>query len=447
MKNLKTQFLSYFALLLCATSFAQQQAGGHITLLRKNAALVYLGAGSNNPNSDTQSTGAVKGLNLNLDVYKPIWIWDKSNISLGINAGGSYFSGNGDYSGLDDRYMVYNLQGQSQPPTVTQRGNNPKGQGFKFGAGPQLNIHLGNLTLSPIFTAAYLSTTTKALTVSEKLYYNGSEYDYDLLTQKENKTNGMGFIPKLRLAYNITPRIGVWLEGSYLMGPTITTESTRLVLDPTIPADQYNLAHFQDGQYITTKKETKYNAMGINGGIVIGLGKPNNEASNSTDMNRPPHGRHTCLICGRKHRGICKFGLSDNLEVAEFQKLIGDGKKGLYDGEKDNCEAKSGIACVDEISVSNTYDLTKLNEVIATNNEERIKNHIIQSNLRSQIGESIKKPETNKLISLLEKGLLTLEIVKTSNPNISHYLIKTPSSYSEASSKSHNYVGHVTLLR
>jgi hypothetical protein len=78
------------------------------------------------------------------------------------------------------------------------------------------------------------------------------------------------------------------------MGPSIKTESTRFMLDPTIPSDSYNLGHFQEGQYVTTKTETKYSAVGINGGIVIGLGtsgkgrpKTNETTSNEMPIDEP----------------------------------------------------------------------------------------------------------------------------------------------------------------
>jgi len=293
---LKTKLLLFLLILLGQSAFSQDRVGhvtllkknggvstatagksegiGHVTLLRKNAALVYLGGGLSNPNSTTKEAGVVKGIDFNLSVYKPIWYWDKSNLSLGINAGGGITNGNGDYN-LDGRYTVYNLQGQSAPPVVVAKGSgSPKAQGFKFEGGPQLNIHMGGVTLSPIFNVGYLSLTQKSLTVTETVQENTIDYSYDLLTQKETKTSGLGVLPKVRLAYNITPRIGIWVEGSYLMGPSIKTESTRFMLDPTIPSDSYNLGHFQEGQYVATKTETKYSALGINGGIVIGLGTP-----------------------------------------------------------------------------------------------------------------------------------------------------------------------------
>lgn len=247
---------------------------GHVTLLRFSQ--LYVGGGLQMPSSTTkEGANSVNGIDFNIGYYQPIWAWEKSMISLGLNAELGYSMGNGDYV-LNKQYTIYNLNGQLQPPTVQEKGSgSPKAQGFRGAAGLQLNVHLSDkFTLSPIINAGYLGTTHKSFSVTETVYYNGSEYNYDLLSQKESKTSGLGILPKLRMTYNITPRIGIWLEGNYTMGPKIKTETTRFVLDPSIPSDSYNLGHFAEGQYITTKKETSYSAVGVNGGIVFSLGKP-----------------------------------------------------------------------------------------------------------------------------------------------------------------------------
>ena len=259
---------------------------GHVTLLRFSKPQIYIGGGITSPSTTTKEAGVVNGIDLNISIYKPIWVWETT--SLGLNIGGGYTSANGDYA-LDNRYTVYQLQGQSALPTVSEKGSgSPKNAGFKFEAGPQMNIHLGDVTVSPILNAAYLSISQKAFAVTETVQENTVDYPYVLLSQKATKTNGLGIIPKVRVAYNITPSIGIWVEGSYIMGPKIATESTRFVLDPNIPSDQYNLGHFQEGQYITTKTDTKYSAMGVSGGVVISLGGTSNRRGAPWDVNTYP---------------------------------------------------------------------------------------------------------------------------------------------------------------
>jgi len=286
---------------ITAMSFAQQlkEERGHVTLLKKNGekamvnqtnttdyvghvtllrfSQLYLGGGLLMPSSTTKDgANSVNGLDLNIGYYHPIWAWEKSMISLGLNAELGYNLGNGERD-TKNQYTIYNLAGQSQLPTVSERGTgSPRSQGFRGVAGLQLNVHLGDkFTLSPILNAGYLSTTHKSFSVEETIYPQGNEFTYTLLAQKESKTSGLGILPKLRMTYNITPRIGIWLEGNYTMGPKIKTEVTTFTPEPSAGVDgTYTLSKFENGKYTTSKRETSYSAVGVNGGIVFSLGKP-----------------------------------------------------------------------------------------------------------------------------------------------------------------------------
>ena len=247
---------------------------GHVTLMRYSQ--LYFGTGLILPSSTTKDgANSVNGLDFNIGYYHPIWAWEKSMISLGLNAEMGYNIGNGDRN--LDQYTVYNLAGQSQLPTVSERGDKKPGKeaGFRGAAGLQLNVHLGDkFTVSPIINAGYLNITHKEFAVSETIYPQGNEFTYDLLTQKESKTSGLGVLPKLRMTYNISPRIGIWVEGNYTMGPKITTESIRFAPEPSAGVDgTYTLSQFENGTYTTSKREASYSAVGVSGGIVVNLGK------------------------------------------------------------------------------------------------------------------------------------------------------------------------------
>jgi len=387
---------------------------GHVTLLRFSQ--LYLGGGLIMPSSTTkEGANSVNGIDFNIGYYQPIWAWEKSMISLGINAELGYNLGNGERD-TKNQYTVYNLAGQSQLPTVQERGaGSPKNAGFRGAAGLQLNVHLGDkFTLSPIINAGYLSTTHKSFSVTETVYYNGSEYNYDLLSQKESKTSGLGILPKLRMTYNITPRIGIWLEGNYTMGPKIKTETTRFVLDPSIPSDSYNLGHFEEGQYITTKKETSYSAVGVNGGIVFSLGK-----SSKSD-----YVGHVTLI---KKNGSTNSRLISSTDC-----------DGYWNGT--DCSGSSGICCLKEIIVTPKFDLLSFDKLVSNNNYNEIQN-LLKSDLKLIGLENILKLESGqKIIDEIVSGNLVLEKIK-SNSQKNSYLLKN------VASKKHNYVGHVTLLK
>lgn len=253
---------------------------GHVTLLKFSQ--LYIGSGLQMPSSTTKDgANSVNGIDFNIGYYQPIWAWEKSMISLGINAELGYNLGNGERD-TKNQYAVYNLAGQSQLPTVSERGDKKPGQelGFRGAAGLQLNVHLGDkFTLSPIVNAGYLSMTNKSFSVEETIYPQGNEFTYALLEQKESKTSGLGILPKLRMTYNITPRIGIWLEGNYTIGPKIKTEVTTFAPEPSAGVDgTYTLSQFENGAYTTSKRETSYSAVGVNGGVVFSLGKGNGNA-------------------------------------------------------------------------------------------------------------------------------------------------------------------------
>ena len=385
---------------------------GHVTLLRFSQ--LYLGGGLIMPSSTTkEGANSVNGIDFNIGYYQPIWAWEKSMISLGINAELGYNIGNGDRS--LNQYTVYNLAGQSQEPSLLLRKDGRPIRA-KFAAGLQLNVHLGDkFTLSPILNAGYLSTTQNSFSVEETIYPQGNEFTYTLLAQKESKTSGLGILPKLRMTYNITPRIGIWLEGNYTMGPKIKTETTRFV--PWGNADvngAYDLAQFYDASYVTTKKETSYSAVGVNGGIVFSLGK-----SSKSD-----YVGHVTLL---KKNG------STNSRVMSSTDCDG------YWNETD-CSGSSGICCLKEIIVTPKFDLLSFDKLVSNNNYTEIQN-LLKGDLKLIGLENILKLESGqKIIDEIVSGNLVLEKIK-SNSQKNSYLLKN------VASKKHNYVGHVTLLK
>ena len=478
----KIKFLILFVL-ITTISFAQQVNDriGHVTLLKKNGekakvtsttrtsdyvghvtllrfSQLYLGGGLMMPSSTTKDgANSVNGLDLNVGYYHPIWAWEKSMISLGINAELGYNLGNGERDSKN-QYTVYNLAGQSQLPTVSERGDgSPKNAGFRGAAGLQMNVHLGDkFTLSPIINAGYLSTTHKSFLVEETIYPQGNEVIFKLLEQKESKTSGLGILPKLRMTYNITPRIGIWLEGNYTMGPKIKTEVTTFAPEPSAGVDgDYTLSQFEVGSYTTTKRETSYSALGVNGGIVVSLGMVS-------------RGKHTCLICGGKHRGICKKGYAEEKNASDIKKgwnglnaenlvtkissTSNDAKK-YYNDKAEDCTATSGIECIDEISVSNDFDLSTFDKYVSSEKPERIKATFVNNDMEKFLGSFMNLPNSREIIEALKSGDLTMKKMQAKN-NLYTYQLGTPQSIKNNKgtvkivlSKKHNYVGHVTLLR
>ncbi|CAN1548546.1 hypothetical protein MCEGE10_02069 [Flavobacteriaceae bacterium] len=268
MKKLKLTAL----LLLFATIIYGQQHKllGHVTLTRKNAVSVSGGIGNvkiNNGNS-------VSTKGFGLDYFYAIKA--TKNFSWGLNGGANYFSGSSDpFEGtLPDPFKV-----TGQITNVVTGSGDSKNSGYFAGLGPQFNFAISDkLIFSPIFQVGYLGVTQSEFKATQTVVMNGDAgpnytKSYDLISQTQTKTSGLGFIPKIRMTYALTENLGLWVEGNYLLGPTVKNSITTFKPEPVANAQgAYNIEQMEVGTYTTEINETKHNAVGVNFGIVFGFG-------------------------------------------------------------------------------------------------------------------------------------------------------------------------------
>ena len=310
-------------LLVSTVGFAQERNNliGHVTLLKRNAEL-SLFVGQNTPSTTAQTEAStVKTTNIGLSLFLPITKTEaKNSVVFGLNEGIHYFVGNGDYN--LDKINTYNLFGQTAPPIVSKKGaGEPKSAGFIFELGPQVNFNFGKLSVSTILNGGYLSMTQKAFETTQTTTNGTTSQTFTLQKQTETKTNGLALLPKLRLTYYFG-RLGLWVEGNYLMGPTINSEQKTLAPLGEAFEGQYDAQQLELGTYATETHKTKNTSIGVNVGLSLTIGN------------------HYCLICGKRHRGKCKYGVTEgatNASVlmidekipAEIQTLIKEQDKKL----------------------------------------------------------------------------------------------------------------------
>ncbi|MCZ4242723.1 hypothetical protein [Pedobacter punctiformis] len=260
--------------------------GGITTKGGKNpggSMLLSVGGGITSPGTATKNNANLSNLTqFSIGAYVPVLSYGGAsggviNKTFGINAGAEYFSGNKDYNITN--YSPYNITGQTNNPTVVAKGTgSPKAAGFKTEAGIQANFSFGQITVSPILNAAYINIKQKAFSVTQSSSVNGKTYDYNLYSQTETKTNGFAFIPKLRLSY-FPGRLGLFVEGNYTIGPAITNAATTFKPQGTSNTQGfYNIDQMLTGTNTTATKITKYNAIGINGGLMLAIGGEKNTA-------------------------------------------------------------------------------------------------------------------------------------------------------------------------
>jgi hypothetical protein len=230
MKTTKTFFkLLFVIIVITQTAQAQETAKGIKDAGIKSHQHVHgccqykvisISGGFNNPSaSSSQRVSAANTSGLTLDYQQTIV--RKPGFSIGINIGGQYFSGSSTPSAstLPQPYLIANQISS----TVTGSGNS-KSSGYFIGVGPQFNIHFANhFVFSPIFQVGYLGVTQSDFKATQTTLISGGAVPnytktYDLMTQTETKTSGLGFIPKARLTYMISKTIGIWAEANYTMG-------------------------------------------------------------------------------------------------------------------------------------------------------------------------------------------------------------------------------------
>ena len=287
------KIITILIMLITSFSFSQQNARG----IKDNGVkqhthsggcciygLISIGGSFNSPKNSNQKTFG-KSTSLSLDYSQSLF--RKSGFSIGFNLGGNYFFGNQNpfSSTLPLPYQV-----TAQISSEVSGFGSSKTSGYFIGFGPQFNIHFANhFIFSPIFQLGYVGLSNNEFTATQTTLMQGfvlPNYTrkYDLISQTETKTSGLGFIPKARVSYMFTPKFGLWAEASYLLGPT--QENKTISFKPQgQPNAQgaYTIDQMDAGTYSTTTSESKYNTIGYNFGLSYGFGGKNKTKTNQNE--------------------------------------------------------------------------------------------------------------------------------------------------------------------
>jgi hypothetical protein len=249
--------------------------------------------GGNISNPQINNNNVVNQIGFGLDYFYPFIVL--KNISCGASGGGTYFTGSSDPFGgyLPQTYKVLG----EITNTVSSLSNTRNTSGFFVGTGPQINFAITDrLLFSPIFQVGYFGLSQNEFKATETITIQNIApphslvtKTYDLVSQTETKTSGLGLLPKARFSYMVTNNIGIWGEASYMMGPTITNNLTIFKPQSIPNAQGYYLQQRMDaGTYTSTMSETKYNALGFGFGLSMNLGKsPTNGIAQKATSNQP----------------------------------------------------------------------------------------------------------------------------------------------------------------
>lgn len=240
--------------------------------------LLSLSGGINNPGSDSKTNARlINGYTFNGNVYVPLFAKDgglagrtSHFFTIGLNAGGEYFSGSKAYD--LNTLPSYQISGQNTAPTFSLSNNQNKQHGFKAEVGVQASFTFGQVTISPLVDAGYFSLQQKALSVTQSGSVNGKAYSKEIYNQEAIKTTGLAISPKLRIAY-FPGKLGFYLEGNYTSGPSVKNEATVFKPQGYANADGF---YSQDQMLAGTNQQiseaVKFNSLGLNFGLSIPLG-------------------------------------------------------------------------------------------------------------------------------------------------------------------------------
>ncbi|RQO68944.1 hypothetical protein DBR40_18330 [Pedobacter sp. KBW01] len=239
--------------------------------------LLFVAGGINTPGSSVKTkTNLVNGYAVGGNIYVPLFgnggaAGNTSHFfTIGLNAGGEYFAGNGDYDLAD--LQVYNITGQSALPSIMVNSEGNKQNGFKGEVGAQANFSFGQFTLSPVLNAAYFHLKQNAFSVTQSNAVNGTNYNKEIYSQGAGKTTGFALIPKLRVAF-FPGKLGFYLEGNYTVGPDVKNDG--MLFKPQGKANDmgfYSQDQMAAGTSKSVGQSAAYNSFGVNFGVSVPLG-------------------------------------------------------------------------------------------------------------------------------------------------------------------------------
>ena len=225
--------------------------------------IITLTAGIRNAKINSNTNVMMKGFGI--DYFHAIKVSEQ--FSWGFNGGISYFAGTGDpFKGnLPNAFPVSN-----ETSSVVVGTSNTNISEILIGAGPQINYAISDrIVVSALVHIGYFGSnegqfdatqTTKAGTNIFGLKARRDalpeiEKSYNLLLQNETKNSGIVAIPKLRVNYMISNKIGAGLEFAAVLG---AQRHSVIKLVPQQEQAVYSFEDLDNANYVSTEINTNF---------------------------------------------------------------------------------------------------------------------------------------------------------------------------------------------
>ena len=243
--------------------------------------LFYIGAGYNFLSKSTKSQAFLSNAaDVNLSVYQPLLV--RKMFTFGIQMGVGYCIGIND--NFPSTVGVFHVPGETSGTVAFKSSGGIKQSAFKFEAGPQLNIHIGNhFVISPsLLVGARINFGLKEFSTEQTTIFRGFTKTYMLIQKSNTKPVSFVLTPKLRLHYMFNDLIGLWAEVNYTFLSKIRTSISTFTPEGT-PDDEgmYNIEQLDNGTIATEQRTTKFSAVGVNAGLIFSFGGKSKPPINS----------------------------------------------------------------------------------------------------------------------------------------------------------------------
>lgn len=239
------------------------------TVLHEKISL--LAGGVANPlGDDVSSNGYINEMyGVQLGVYIPVTT--KYPVSYGVYASGDYMiSKKDEFRHQPDGFKVNGM------PSLVRLNNESsiKQSLMMFGVGPQINFGLGRkVMLSAIVQGGLTAFKQDKFSFVQEFQEGDAQIPVEIFNQKETKSTGFFWIPKMRMTYAISSKIGIWAEGNYMMG-SVKANQTQFDPGKSIRDDgTYSFGQVNGADQVERTSEYDLKGLGVGVGITISLSK------------------------------------------------------------------------------------------------------------------------------------------------------------------------------
>ena len=259
MKSFQFFFLILLVLFVYQSVFSQSEGNSvKTTSSGKLSPVIYVGGGA--AILKTRHETAKNSIsNVRMVVSTPIISAHKWN--FGVDIEGDYL-----FNSATNPAVTSVETPDASNPDITYSNSRNTG-GFSIGGGPFIMLPIfDKLIFKSSFELLYTNLKQSEQTVVQHYTFGDNTTNFALYSGTSKPTSGLSMMPKLNLTYQFG-RVGVWLEGNYLMGSKMSSTISTLK-GASIDAKGRVIS---EGEQVKTTNETKMNGFGINAGISFSL--------------------------------------------------------------------------------------------------------------------------------------------------------------------------------